>query len=84
MDFIITVCDNAAGEVCPIWPGKPLNAHWGLADPASVDGDEDMRYQAFLDTYAILEKKIKQLVDTLNSNSTATREVLLDAISVIH
>ncbi|MEC8452360.1 MAG: arsenate reductase ArsC [Pseudomonadota bacterium] len=84
MDFIITVCDNAAGEVCPIWPGKPLNAHWGLADPASVDGDEDMRYQAFLDTYAILEKKIKQLVDTLNSNSTATREFLLDAISVIN
>ena len=85
MDFIITVCDNAAGEVCPIWPGKPINAHWGLADPASVNGDEDIQYKAFLDTYTILEKRIKQLLDALNNNRNpkVTREVLQNAVSFI-
>ena len=47
MDFIITVCDNAAGEVCPVWPGQPMTAHWGIADPAAVEGSEEARRKAF-------------------------------------
>jgi arsenate reductase len=47
MDFIITVCDNAAGEVCPIWPGQPISAHWGFADPAAVVGSDDVKRAAF-------------------------------------
>jgi arsenate reductase (thioredoxin) len=47
MDFIITVCDNAAGEVCPIWPGHPATAHWGFEDPAAVEGSDDKKRKAF-------------------------------------
>jgi len=47
MDFIITVCDNAAGEVCPIWPGQPISAHWGFEDPAAVEGSDDEKRAAF-------------------------------------
>jgi protein-tyrosine-phosphatase len=85
MDFIITVCDNAAGEVCPIWPGRPINAHWGLTDPAYVDGDEDIQYQAFLDTYTTLEKRINKLINALsvNVNGKVTRENLQNALSSV-
>lgn len=83
MDFIITVCDNAAGEVCPIWPGRPISAHWGLADPASVNGDEDIRYQAFLDTYTILERRLNKVIDVLSVNmkDKIKREALENALS---
>jgi protein-tyrosine-phosphatase len=59
MDFIFTVCDQAAGETCPIWPGKPMTAHWGLPDPAAATGDESQRRQAFREALRILENRIK-------------------------
>ena len=61
LDFIITVCDNAAGEVCPIWPGKPLTAHWGIADPAAVQGDAE-KAAAFHRALAELEPRIRRFV----------------------
>ena len=61
LDFIITVCDNAAGEVCPVWPGRPLTAHWGVADPAHVE-TEVARAQAFREAFRILERRIDQFV----------------------
>ncbi len=56
LDFVITVCDNAAGEVCPAWPGQPITAHWGVFDPAAVSGDE--KHIAFAKAFAILERRI--------------------------
>lgn len=62
LDFIITVCDNAAGEVCPVWPGKPMSAHWGLPDPAAVNGSDADKWQAFRDTLNELEQRVKTFV----------------------
>jgi arsenate reductase (thioredoxin) len=59
MDFIFTVCDQAAGETCPIWPGKPMTAHWGLSDPAAATGSESERWQAFRAALRVLENRIK-------------------------
>jgi arsenate reductase (thioredoxin) len=59
MDFVFTVCDQAAGEVCPIWPGQPITAHWGMPDPAAVDGSEVAQSQAFHETFRALENRIK-------------------------
>lgn len=56
IDFIVTVCDNAAGEVCPVWPGKPITAHWGIKDPAAVEGDGQAL--AFWTAYRQLERRI--------------------------
>lgn len=58
LDFVFTVCDNAANEVCPIWPGQPMSAHWGLPDPVAVEGDETQRALAFADTYRMLNNRI--------------------------
>ncbi len=58
IDFIFTVCDNAAGESCPIWPGKPITAHWGLPDPAAVQGSEAEVAAAFADTYRMLANRV--------------------------
>jgi len=58
-DFIFTVCDNAAGEACPVWPGKPVSAHWGVADPAAVDGTEEQQIKAFKDAARILHRRIE-------------------------
>jgi arsenate reductase len=62
MDFIITVCDQAAGEMCPIWPGKPVTAHWGVEDPAAVTGDDEKIRAAFMKAFAVLQKRIALLV----------------------
>ena len=62
MDFVITVCDNAANEVCPIWPGQPITAHWGIPDPAAVEGGDAERMAAFRDAYRRLDARIKLLV----------------------
>lgn len=59
MDFIITVCDNAAGEVCPVWPGQPMTAHWGVEDPAAHEGTEEERLKAFHDAARMLKRRIE-------------------------
>jgi protein-tyrosine-phosphatase len=59
LDFIFTVCDNAAGEVCPVWPGQPMTAHWGVPDPAVVEGSDDDRRRAFAEASQILLTRIR-------------------------
>ena len=58
MEFVFTVCDNAANEVCPIWPGHPMTAHWGIADPAAVQGTPEEIARAFRDAFVILDRRI--------------------------
>ncbi len=58
MDFVFTVCDNAAHEVCPIWPGQPMTAHWGIADPAAVQGTADEVQRAFREAFVALDRRI--------------------------
>jgi len=58
MDFVFTVCDNAASEVCPVWPGQPMTAHWGVPDPAAVTGSHEQIERAFRDAFMILERRI--------------------------
>jgi protein-tyrosine-phosphatase len=59
LDFVFTVCDNAAGEICPCWPGQPLTAHWGVEDPAAVEGSEAERWLAFRKAFKQLEARIR-------------------------
>jgi protein-tyrosine-phosphatase len=59
LDFVFTVCDNAANEVCPVWPGQPMTAHWGVPDPAAVTGEERAIELAFCDAYAVLHRRIE-------------------------
>ena len=58
LDFVFTVCDNAANEVCPIWPGQPMTAHWGVPDPAAAEGTDAERHLAFADAYRMLTNRI--------------------------
>jgi arsenate reductase len=58
LDFVFTVCDKAAGETCPVWPGQPMTAHWGVEDPSAVEGDEDARRRVFRDTGTVLKRRI--------------------------
>lgn len=61
MDFVLTVCDKAAGEVCPVWPGQPMSAHWGVEDPAVVKGSEEIVQRAFNDCFILLNRRIALL-----------------------
>ena len=81
MDFIITVCDNAAGETCPIWPGHPVTAHWGIEDPAAVEGDAQR--DAFLTALRYMRNRISLLlnlpIDALDELSLKTRLAAIGA-----
>jgi arsenate reductase (thioredoxin) len=59
LDFVFTVCDNAANEVCPVWPGQPMTAHWGIPDPAAVEGTQEQIAFAFRDAYTVLQRRIE-------------------------
>jgi arsenate reductase (thioredoxin) len=62
LDFVFTVCDNAAGEVCPVWPGQPMTAHWGVADPAAFEGTDEQKTRLFWDTAVILKRRIELML----------------------
>ena len=63
LDFVFTVCDNAAGEVCPVWPGQPLTAHWGVADPAAVEGTDEAKHRAFMRAFTELSTRIDLFIN---------------------
>ena len=63
MNFVFTVCDNAAMEACPVWPGQPISAHWGVPDPAAVDGTEAEKHLAFAEAYRLLDNRISIFVN---------------------
>ncbi len=77
MDFVITVCDNAAGEVCPVWPGHPITAHWGFPDPAAVQGSDDDKRAAFARTLHQIRNRVQLLlalpVETLDRLALESR-----------
>ena len=77
LDFIFTVCDNAAGEVCPVWPGQPMTAHWGVPDPAAVEGSDEDKRKAFAETSRTLLNRIRVFtslpLDKLNRLSLQRR-----------
>jgi protein-tyrosine-phosphatase len=62
MDFVLTVCDNAAGETCPLWPGQPITAHWGIEDPAAVEGSDIDKERAFVTAFRYLRNRVSLLV----------------------
>jgi protein-tyrosine-phosphatase len=62
LDFVITVCDKAAGEVCPVWPGQPMTAHWGIPDPVAVEGSDEVKRHAFVDAMNQLQRRICMFV----------------------
>jgi arsenate reductase len=85
IDFVITVCDNAAGEACPIFPGRPVSAHWGIPDPAAVEGDDDAKRRAFSEALGILRRRIQQFT-SLPFESTDPRALgaALKAIGAVN
>jgi arsenate reductase (thioredoxin) len=81
LDFVFTVCDNAANETCPVWPGQPMSAHWGLPDPSAVEGSESERRFAFADTHRMLYQRIGIFVNLpLTSLDTLSLQRRLDEI----
>lgn len=84
LHFVFTVCDNAAGEICPVWPGQPTTAHWGVYDPAAIDGDEERRLKAFNDVAHVLKRRIElMLALPPKSLASLTIQSQLDAIGKI-
>jgi arsenate reductase len=77
LDFVLTVCDKAAGEVCPVWPGQPMSAHWGVADPAAFEGSPEATARVFWDTAVVLKRRIELMLalpmDALDSLSLQQR-----------
>ena len=69
MDFVFTVCDNAANEMCPIWPGHPMTAHWGIPDPAAVTGTVEEIQRAFRDAYFLLDRRIDLFLSLPHSST---------------
>ena len=63
MDFVLTVCDNAAGEACPLWPGQPITAHWGIEDPAAVEGSDIEKERAFVTAFRYLKNRVSLLIN---------------------
>ena len=85
LDFIFTVCDNAAGEACPIWPGRPITAHWGIEDPAAFDGSIDDQRSLFHRTYVELERRIELFVNLdLESLDSTGLQARLDDIGKLN
>jgi len=62
LDFVITVCDKAAGEVCPAWPGQPMTAHWGIPDPAAVEGSDEAKRRAFVEAMSQMQRRISMFI----------------------
>jgi arsenate reductase len=92
IDFVFTVCDNAAGEACPIWPGHPMTAHWGVEDPAAVEGTEEAKWTAFRRALRELEARIKLFINlpvasldrmTLQSRLEAIGKTLPDDVGAV-
>lgn len=84
LDFVFTVCDNAAGEVCPVWPGQPMTAHWGVPDPAAVEGSEAVKRAAFAETMRLLTQRISIFTSLpLSSLDRLTLQKRLDEIGKI-
>jgi arsenate reductase len=81
LDFVFTVCDDAAKEVCPVWPGQPMSAHWGVPDPAAVEGTEAERRLAFADSYRMLKNRISAFANLpIASLDRLSLKTKLDAI----
>jgi arsenate reductase len=80
MDFVFTVCDQAAGEQCPIWPGHPITAHWGVPDPAAAEGSHAMRMLAFREAFSKLERRIKLFVELRAALDSKTMQAKVDHI----
>ncbi|MBK7236399.1 MAG: arsenate reductase ArsC [Sterolibacteriaceae bacterium] len=81
LDFVFTVCDNAAGEVCPVWPGQPMTAHWGVEDPAAVEGTDEDKRKAFFAAYSQLHRRISLFANLpLNKLSGIALQQELDGI----
>lgn len=77
IDFVVTVCDNAAQEACPVFPGRPVSAHWGVPDPAAVEGSEEERHAAFAETLRVMRRRVQELTslpfDSLDKIAVASQ-----------